>query len=458
MLDGYNNLVNKGGKFMNALKRAFLYVIRKRGKSLLLGLILFIVTTLVLCGFASLDAEAKQSEDLRGTTGSGFTLKSVEKWGDSKNNGSGNFSNVAATEPITKKMIEKIMELEGIKANSANYYTMLAFYNKAKAPYKNDFGNPPMNSYPFNTFQGYGCTNTEYSSWFLSRELELAEGRHITSEDKRSIMISKKLADKLGLKVGDTINTVIDPTGKDPYSELEIVGLFNVLVDEEDQKNKNMSNITTDDLYGGYSYYWFADMNSMEYLARNYTQDGPANGYSVVDFYVNDPEKLESIIKEVQNISEFNWDNYEIVANDEVYERTANSMSDMSFLIQMLIVVIVMISMGIITLILTMWIKSRTKETGILLAGGISKTSILIQHFMEVGMIAIFSFPLAYLFSKTVAGNIAGIFNQAVSVSVTINHFVIVCSVGTILLIFAILISSIQTLRMKPKDILSKMS
>ena len=94
---------------MNLSKRAFLYVIRKRGKSLLLILIFFIIASLVLCGLASLEAERNKSHELRGTTGAGFTIKAKERWGDSENDGSGNFSNVAETKPLSKKMIEKII-------------------------------------------------------------------------------------------------------------------------------------------------------------------------------------------------------------------------------------------------------------------------------------------------------------------------------------------------------------
>ena len=42
---------------MNLMKRAYLYVFRKKRKSLLLLSVVFVISTLVICGLASMDAE-----------------------------------------------------------------------------------------------------------------------------------------------------------------------------------------------------------------------------------------------------------------------------------------------------------------------------------------------------------------------------------------------------------------
>lgn len=130
-------------------------------------------------------------------------------------------------------------------------------------------------------------------------------------------------------------------------------------------------------------------------------------------------------------------------------------MSDISSLIRTLIIVIVLISMGIVTLILSMWLKGRIRETGILLAAGISRASILFQHILEVGMIAVISFPPSYLFSQAIASGIGGLFGKT-GVIVSAEHFELVCGLGSLFLAAAILVSCIPMLRLKPKEILSK--
>lgn len=440
---------------MNLFRRAFLYITRKKSKSLLLFLIIFGISTLVLCGLAALDAEAKKSTELRGTTGSGFTLKTKEKWGEELSDGSRN----AEWEPIKNQLIEKIMGIDDIKSFNASQHGTMVLYDDNDNIYKNDFNNKDdTNLWYMNTFQGNYCTSTEYSSLFLTRKLELVEGHHITESDKNVIIIGKKLADKLGLKVGDKVNGLVNPENNDPSVPLTIIGLFDVLIDEEDPSNK-MDNMTLDDLYGGYSYYWFVDMAPMDTMLKNYidNEEQLKEGYQSVDFFVTDPKNLEQVIQNVQNNLGIDWDDFEIIANDEVYERVGNSMSDMSFLIRTMMIVIVVISVAIVTLILSVWVKSRMRETGILLAAGISKISILCQHILEVILLALCSFPLAFGCSQMIAGSIGDLFGKT-GVVVTLNHFLWVCGFGIILLIVAILVSCISTIRQKPKEILSKMS
>lgn len=432
---------------MNSFKRAFLYITRKRGKSLLLALIIIVISTLVLSGLASLDAEAQQSTDLRGATGTSFSVERESKWGDSKQNGQGGSTMTDTADLISREMVEKIAGSEGIKGYDALYQTVLQLLDKGRKPL-----NSGSTSGQTGQFLSYGSINSEYSAFFLQNKFMLAEGRHLTKDDKNGILISSDAAKKNGLKVGDKIQAVNDPKNKDPYIELEIVGIFDVIADKEEAKDK-----WSLDAWYDYSSYAFVSMDAMEDLLVNYKTDGPNKGYITADFFVEDPEQLESVIRQVQNIEGIDWKNYTIKANDEVYERTAGSMDNISTLIRTLILVIVVISMGIVTLILSMWVKSRTRETGVLLATGITKASILFQHILEVGVIALVGFPLSFLCAKTIAGAVGGMFGKTGAVIVTTQHFAMVCGWGALLLILAILISCIPTMRLKPKEILSKM-
>ena len=161
---------------------------------------------------------------------------------------------------------------------------------------------------------------------------------------------------------------------------------------------------------------------------------GYIDGAEITDafFYVSDAAKLDNIIEEVQNISSIDWNNFKITANNEVYENISASLSDTGTLITTLIVVITVVSMVLITLILSMSIRSRKKETGILLAVGIAKPAVILQYALETMLIAIVAFPLAYLSSKQVAGALGALFGKtAANVIVTPQHFMIVAVVGS---------------------------
>ena len=176
------------------------------------------------------------------------------------------------------------------------------------------------------------------------------------------------------------------------------------------------------------------------------------------NFYVSDAAQLDSVIAEVQKISSINWNNFNITANDEVYQNISSALSDTGTLITTLIVVITAVSMVLMILILSMSIRSRKRETGILLAVGIAKPAVILQYVLETLLIAVVAFPLAYLSSKQVAGTLGTLFGKAAeNVIVTSEHFMLVAIVGGILLVAAVLVSSISTLRLKPKQILSQM-
>ena len=95
---------------------------------------------------------------------------------------------------------------------------------------------------------------------------------------------------------------------------------------------------------------------------------------------------------------------------------------------------ITVVSMVLIILILSMSIRSRKRETGILLAVGIAKPAVILQYVLETLLIAVVAFPLAYLSSKQVAGTLGTLFGKAAeNVIVTPQHFMLVAIVGGIL-------------------------
>ena len=277
--------------------------------------------------------------------------------------------------------------------------------------------------------------------------------RHIRTSKEiiRNLLndLKKEMAEKHGLKVGDTIQAVNNPLSSDKTRELKIIGLFEIVADKTDEKNN----------YNEASYYDYANNAfvseaAMKDLLENYADVG----YAAADFFVTDPKQLEVIIQQVQNIDSINWNNFQIIANDEVYQNISASLSNTGTLITTLIIVVTVVSMILIIVILSMSIRGRKRETGILLAVGIVKPAVILQYVLETLLIAVVAFPLAYLSSKQVARTLGTLFGKAAeNVIVTPEHFMLVAIVGGILLVAAVLVSSISNMRLKPKQILAQM-
>lgn len=266
-----------------------------------------------------------------------------------------------------------------------------------------------------------------------------------------SIIISRELAEWNHLKLGDTLTGIYYPENNTPAVDMEIVGIFDVVADKEDQLN-----MYDDSSYYDYSSFVFCSMDAAEGLIKGWGEDG--DGISEAYFYVTDAAQLDNVIKEVQDISSINWNNYKITSNDEVYQNISSALSDTGTLITTLIVVITVVSMVLITLILFMSVRSRKRETGILLAVGIAKPAVVLQYLLETLLIAVPAFPLAYGCSQQVAGALGTLFGKtAENVIVTPEHFMLVTIAGGILLIMAVLLSGIPAMRLKPRQILSQM-
>ena len=419
--------------------RAVLHTARKWKKTLLLFCLLLFITTLVLSGLAIVDAQEEQAEDVRGTTGASFTVErnlSTGGWA------SGNGGSYSTQEFITDEMLQGISSVDGIAGYDAALVAMPHYYNES--------GESLVNDNVVDIYYTYGSINTEYNQLFSSGRFELVEGSHITENVKNGLIISKENAERNGIKIGDKITGINDPNNDDPEVAMEIVGFFDVIADKDDEATMYDAATLWD-----YTDYAFCSFNAMKEMAIKY---GDGNNPTEAHFFVEDAAELDNIIERVQNISSINWNNFIVTANDEVYQNISSALSDTNTLVTTLIVIVTVVSMVLITLILSMSIRSRKRETGILLAVGIAKPAVILQYALETMLIAIAAFPLAYLSSKQVAGALGTLFGKtAANVIVTPQHFMMVAVVGAVLLLAAVRVSGIPAFRLKPKQILSQM-
>lgn len=420
---------------MHFITRAVLYTARKWKKTLLLFCLLLAITTLVLSGLAIADAQEEQTEVVRGTTGASFTVQrdlSTGGWTD----------NYSTQEFMTEDMIERIAATDGIAGYDATLITLPYFFNSKHEPLileKNL------------TCYCYGSYNSQYHELFLSGQFELVEGSHITDDVTNGAIISRQLADQNGLKIGDTVTGIYYPENNTPAVDMEIIGIYDIVADEEDELN-----IYDAATYYDQSNYIFCSMKASEGMLKGWGEDG--DGISEAYFYVQDAAELDNTIRKVQSISSIDWNNFKITANNEVYQNISAALTDTSSLIMTLICVVTVVSVMLIVLILSMSVRSRKHEIGIMLAAGIEKPTVISQFVVETVLTAIAAFPLGYLVSQRAAGILGTLFDKtAENVIVTSQHLALASAAGSILLIVSVLVSCIPVMRLKPKTILSQM-
>ncbi|MFQ9924930.1 MAG: ABC transporter permease [Beduini sp.] len=475
---------------MSLFKRAWLYITRKKGRTVLMFFIFFIMATVIISGISIKKAAQSSMRQARQAVGSEFSLyinydksnpniKQIEKKTDF---GTG-IKIVNEGEPISDAIVRQIGETDGIKNYNATTTMSLADngLKSIKAPKQEQ-------AFQFSTngdmpnFQMNVNLNSELSSLFQNGTMKLIEGEHITPEDKQKALIHKKLAEENGLKVGDKINLKLSENiseelgATDKEVEVEIAGIFDNVKTAEDSsmlsimmpENTIITDMETGKILQGHDVFEFDTAN----------------------FYVKDPKEMTDIVNEVKKL-DLDWQQFMIDQNDAEYQQIAGSIEKLDQLITTILLAAFIVSGIILTLILSLWIKSRIYETGILLSLGISKIKIIGQYIAELLLIALFAFGLSFLSGKVISQSISNSLIESViaqkqnqsnlsttqsvsidmygglltqeeikelDVSVSINELAYVYMIGTALIIVSVAASSAPLLRLKPKEILSKMS
>ena len=460
------------------LKRAFFYTTRKRGKTLILLLTLFVISTFVLTGFSILAAADQSALSLRQSVGGSIKLELDDS--NSRNwtyqQGVGGMMVGYTGTPITDADIEKVMSIKGIHSyngvGDGSVFAMdFSFISGFSFGPGSDYSRLPS------------VSNSEYFNYFRRGAFKLVEGRHITPEDDHAVLISTALAERNGLKLGDTITVqCCYDAGGYPDVSLKIVGIYEVTMDDgqfhttsTDKRNRLI-----------------IDHKAMqEIMMHDVIQYD--NG---VEFFVDDPRDIDKIAAQIQKL-DLDWSCFKLTVDNTAYEAVASSLTAMQNMVTGLIIGIVIVSIGILALILNMWIKQRTHETGILLSIGVSKTKIVVQYILETLMIAVIAFGLSYFSSGAIAQGTSNLlFSQvaetqpipeietpddgteylditgqyipydtsnmvapdSIEVHVTVEHLLWVYLLGIILCTVAVTLASVPIVKMKPKNILSQMS
>ena len=462
---------------MNTLKRAFLYTMRKKTKTLILFLVLVTISTFILTGLSIYKAADGSALSLRQSVSGSIRLEL-----DENNRKNWQYQQVAGGMlvdyvgvPITDEDIHKIMSIDGIKVynglgDGSVFAKDFSFISGFSFGAGSDYSRLPS------------VTDSEYFNFFTRKAFQLVEGRHIKEGDDHVVLISTAIAEKNTLKLGDTITVqCCYDSGIYPDVTLTIIGIYAYEADNE-------FNTTSTDKRNRL----IIDHKAMqEIMQRDVIQYD--NG---VDFYVDDPREMERIASQIKAL-DLDWDSFTLTMDNSAYEAVASPLTAMQNLIVWLIVGCVAVSVGILVLILSMWIKQRRYETGILLSVGISKSRIILQYTIEVLMIAVVAFGLSFFTSNFISQGASDlIFHQvsesqpmpeielpddgteylditgqyipydtsnvesleSVQVNVSPDHLLYIYIFGILLIAFSVSAASISVIQMKPKKILSQMS
>lgn len=476
---------------MSIIERAWYYITRKRGKTFVMFCILFIMATAIICGISIKKAAQASMQQARESVGGDFTV-GINYGEDNPNikqeEVESNLDGQAITSiqlrndgpPLTKQLADMISTVEGIHNHNGSKMIYLDNHGLSPIEAKQSQGHMAvsMDGGETASLSANVILQSQGVDFFQRGELKLLEGRHITEEDSYKVLIHKELAEKNNLALHDTISLLASASSRKEYGvdtavEVEIIGIYDTV--STSNENALFALMMPQNQF-------YTDMETGKKIC-----DEAELEFDSLTFGIKDPKQMQKIIDKVKEL-DIDWKQFRIDAHDMEYQQIAGSIERLDALLTTILYAICIVACIILSLILSLWIKGRIHETGILLSLGISKQSILLQYTVELFMIAILAFSLSFLSGKAASRSISdtlvrqmkaqeeqrmqssgmlsavsiGSSNmeeiQALDVRVEGVEMLSVYGIGSCLIIVAVLVSSLSILRLKPKEILSKMS
>ena len=444
---------------MNLCKRALLYSVRKKGKTITLLAFLLVMATLMLTCLSIQSATETANANIKKALLGYFTVnaKTLE-------------------DGIPEDVVSQILDIEGLSGRNTLRSYAYATYLDADGNLLeiNTEGAAQVPEGFENAGKIVANSNSQNDSYFTDGGFELVEGEPITTQVGNQVLIHEKFAQRGGLSVGD-IMVLGNVEDKDKTIPVTVAGIF---TNTEEQDSIGMA--PSYDLYDNIV---FTDLSTASFLL--YGTEGTTH-VQYGDFYVNDPDELDRIMEETKGIAGVDWDKCTLTCYDNDYQNAKESLAGIQNTVWIAIAVVSVICFLVLALFLTLRLRGRIHETGVYLAMGISKGAVLLQYLLEVFLAAAVALLLAYGASTAISHQIgSSLLSQVttqtyetvdltgndeaaeeptedlglaqVEVAVSAEDYAMVWAFGMALCLASTAVAAYPILKMKPKSILTQM-
>ena len=419
---------------MSIFNRAYLYIVRKKVRSSILFLIVTLISFFLLSGSILNTTVGTISKNLYKDVNFGFTIESIDK----------------SNKEIEKDTLKKINEVDGVNQKNYLYAKSVNVVDKKVVQENQNITISDEMKNKSNLVMMNGITSTKNNIDFKSEVLKLEKGRHIEEIDQNKILIHEKFASINNLNLGDKIK--LEQNGI--TIELEIVGIYS------GEKTNNFEGLSSDFIENTV----YTDYNSSQKLL-DYASN---NRVTSVEYGVNNPTKLDDIIRSVESLG---INNIAVSKSNKNYELVTSSVESITKLTNMIRIGSVIVGVVILSLVLMFWIRERLYEIGVLLSLGISKINLILQFAVETLMVTIFGFLLAlgleFILLKYIRGNTTSIFSEDLpkiisdeltKISINGSDIIGVIVVMITIVMISVIVALLPILKMKPKKILTQIN
>lgn len=392
--------------YKNMFKRAWLSIKRKPSRSIILGLLFFAMSNLILSGIIIKSAVNTSTEYAKSSIESTVTLqadmsKLRESMGSNMPSPDSDSSDSSSRPKFTRPSVKKstaddVSESEYVKdytysissSANANDLTAVETSSSKSGGFGPMMGGGGPGGFGFDQNSGdfpiYGVNSYAFISQVQDKTMSIKDGEYFDEDDTDSAIISVDLAETNNLSVGDTI-TLIN-TDTDAENTVKIIGTYDV-----SSNNFNANTI-----------YMNVD-TAAKFLSDEDYNDG---AYSVenVRYTLTSGEVADAFISEVETKHpELAEDNISATVDTSTYDQMVGPIESVGGFATTILIIVVIASVIIITLIVTINVKDRRYEMGVLLSLGAKRITILGQIFCELILVSTIAFALSTVTSTFLA-------------------------------------------------------
>lgn len=479
---------------MNVFELSIRSVMRRKGKTVLLLLMIFIISVFLFAGWACKSASIQTQNESRQAIGASFRLEENEanrhermeklsrQMGGRNGSAQGYHQKQLASgewitwtdnffETLLMQDIVRIAEVEGIE--EYNITTANTVVHPVNFERIEDQDVDQSSDQQGVSLRGNLRMDLDFDVW--KGNIEVKEGRMITSEDADVCVVSREIADLNGLQTGDYLafQNWKDKENAQVY-KAEVIGIFDSV--------NGITPIMYGDSYRSENII-FTDLSFPEKTEGN--EGNPL--YQYATFVVGNVKEYEAVKRRVQSV-DIEWERYDFLDNTGMSDTMAKNFGQLEKMSAWILVLVCISGVVLICLVFLFWFKGRVHEIGVYLSLGRAKSDIVIQIMLEGILVGSAAFLLATAASPMVSKGIAGYLvdyqvqqqtedeqlnankvlsgslehdeTKIVGVTVEISGDVIRLSGLSVLgiIVLAIALSCISIMAQKPKEILSRMS
>lgn len=413
--------------FKSMFKRSWLSIKRKTSRTIILVLILFVMANLMLATIAIKSAVGESISYAKQTLGGVVHLQPdmekirEEAMQNSENPNASGSMRIAFERPsISIEMTQNLANSEYVKdytcsiqssANASSYTPIETEQQKMRQQIEDQMESGNTN-FPGTgdgmrfAFAGgdttiIGINSFAFISDVESGSMKLSEGEIFDESTENSVVISYDLATENNLEVGDGI-TLTTTSEDDPANiTFKIIGIY----------DNTTENFDPNTIYA-----------NIETAALTLPEDQYNNGnYSVesVKYYLVSAEYKDAFITEANvkypNLAD---DNLTIDIDDSTYQQMIGPIESVGSFATTILWVVIIASIVIITLIITINVKDRRYEMGVLMSLGATKKNLLGQTLTELIVVGTIAFALSIIPSTFIAKAMGeGLLQQQISIN-----------------------------------------